>query len=109
MCMAIAEYLSISDAARITGLSAHTLRYYERDGLLVETPGRAPSGELSVDLRGKAAGRGAYCDPDPACLERGLREGALARALEVTIDEATAERLRVEMNDAAAHRRQENR
>jgi predicted RNA-binding protein YlxR (DUF448 family) len=70
---------------------------------------RAPSGELSVDLRGKAAGRGAYCDPDPACLERGLREGALARALEVTIDEATAERLRVEMNDAATHRRQENR
>jgi len=70
---------------------------------------RAPSGELSVDLRGKAAGRGAYCDPDPACLERGLREGALARALEVTIDEATAERLRVEMNDAATHRQQEKR
>jgi predicted RNA-binding protein YlxR (DUF448 family) len=70
---------------------------------------RAPSGELSVDLRGKAAGRGAYCDPDPACLERGLKEGALARALEVTIDEATADRLRVEMNDAATQRRQEKR
>lgn len=74
---------------------------------------RAPSGELSVDLRGKAAGRGAYCDPEAACLERGLREGALARALEVTIDETTAERLRAEMNDAAtarqAERRQEKR
>jgi predicted RNA-binding protein YlxR (DUF448 family) len=68
---------------------------------------RAPSGQLSVDLRGKAAGRGAYCDPDPACLERGLREGALARALEVTIDPATADRLRVEMNDAATQRQAE--
>ena len=36
--------LSIAEAARRTGVSAHTLRYYERDGLLVETPGRAPSG-----------------------------------------------------------------
>jgi uncharacterized protein len=62
---------------------------------------RSPSGDLSVDLRGKAAGRGAYCDPDPACLDRGLREGALARALEVTIDEATADRLRKEMEEAA--------
>jgi len=34
--MAIAEYLSISDAARITGLSAHTLRYYERAGLMLD-------------------------------------------------------------------------
>ena len=62
---------------------------------------RSPAGELSVDLRGKAAGRGAYCDPDPSCLERGLREGAIARALEVTIDAATADRLRSAMEDAA--------
>ena len=68
---------------------------------------RSPSGGLAVDLRGKAAGRGAYCDPDPACLERGLREGALARALEVTIDADTADRLRREMEDAATARRTE--
>ena len=70
---------------------------------------RSPAGELSVDLRGKAAGRGAYCDPDPACLERGLREGAIAHALEVTIDQATADRLRREMEAAAELRRQEMR
>lgn len=62
---------------------------------------RSPAGDLSVDLRGKAAGRGAYCDPDPACLDRGLREGAIARALEVEIDQATADRLRKEMEEAA--------
>jgi DNA-binding transcriptional MerR regulator len=35
---------SIAEAADRVGLSADTLRYYERDGLLVESPGRAPSG-----------------------------------------------------------------
>jgi len=70
---------------------------------------RSPSGELSVDLRGKATGRGAYCDPDASCLERGLREGAIARALEVAIDADTAERLRKEMDDAANVRNKEKR
>lgn len=70
---------------------------------------RGPDGRLSVDLRGKAPGRGAYCDPEPTCLERGLREGAIARALEVTIDAPTAERLRVEMEDAARVRSEEKR
>ena len=68
---------------------------------------RAPDGTLSVDLRGKAPGRGAYLDPDPVCLERGLREGALARALAVAIDDATAERLKVEVAQAARARKKE--
>ena len=66
---------------------------------------RSPAGELSVDLRGKAPGRGAYLDPDPACLERGLAEGALARALQIPIDQAAAESLRAELAAAAKQRR----
>ena len=66
---------------------------------------RSPTGELSVDLRGKAPGRGAYLDPDPGCLERGLAEGVLARALEVDIDGVTADRLRGELAAAAKERR----
>jgi len=62
---------------------------------------------LTVDLRGKAPGRGAYLDPDRACLERGLREGVLAKALEVPIDAVTAERLRVELDQAASARQKE--
>lgn len=62
---------------------------------------RTPGGELGVDPRGKLAGRGAYCDPDPACLERGLREGAIAKALETTIDVDTAARLAREMSAVA--------
>jgi len=65
---------------------------------------RSPVGELTVDLRGKAPGRGAYLDPDPACLERGLAEGVLAKALEIEIDTATADRLREELAVAAKTR-----
>jgi predicted RNA-binding protein YlxR (DUF448 family) len=68
---------------------------------------RSAAGELAVDLRGKAPGRGAYLDPDPACLDRGLREGALAKALETPIDAPTAERLRVELDQAARERQRE--
>ena len=41
--MATTTSLTISDAARVTGLSAHTLRYYERAGLL-DPVDRAASG-----------------------------------------------------------------
>ncbi|TMG46896.1 MAG: YlxR family protein [Chloroflexi bacterium] len=66
---------------------------------------RSPLGELSVDLRGKAPGRGAYLDPDAGCLERGLAEGALSRALEIPIDEGAAAKLRTELAAAAKERR----
>ena len=38
--MATAEVLTISDAADTVGLSAHTLRYYERAGLMLDPVGR---------------------------------------------------------------------
>jgi len=57
-----------------------------------------------VDLRGKAPGRGAYLCPDDACLARGLTEGSLARALEVTVDETTQQRLREELAAATQRR-----
>ncbi len=41
--MVTADALSISDAADATGLSAHTLRYYERAGLMLDPVERAPS------------------------------------------------------------------
>jgi DNA-binding transcriptional MerR regulator len=41
--MTVADALSISDAARMTRLSAHTLRYYERAGLMLDRVGRASS------------------------------------------------------------------
>lgn len=61
---------------------------------------RSPAGELSVDLRGKLPGRGAYVCPDATCLERGLLRGGLARALEVPITAESGERLGKELTEA---------
>ncbi len=65
---------------------------------------RSPAGVLSVDARGKAPGRGAYLDPVEACLARGLTEHALEKALLVTIDVATRDRLRAEIANVAGQR-----
>ena len=72
---------------------------------LVRVVRAASTGELSVDLRGKAPGRGAYLCADPACLERGLKEGSLARSLAATIDEPTRERLRGDLDSAVRERK----
>jgi len=86
-----------------TCVACHTVRAKRELVRIV----RSPTGELAVDLRGKAPGRGAYLDPDRACLDRGLREGALAKALEIPIDATTADRLRVELDQAASARQKE--
>ncbi|MCZ4497623.1 MAG: transcriptional regulator, MerR family [Marmoricola sp.] len=43
--------LSIAQAAEQTGLSADTLRYYERDGLMLAAVDRAPSGHRRYSER----------------------------------------------------------
>ena len=48
---------------------------------------RSPEGEISLDTRGKANGRGAYVCPDPACLKKAAKSKALERALETSIPE----------------------
>ena len=48
---------------------------------------RNKEGEVSVDVSGKAAGRGAYICPSIECLERAYKTKALARALECQMTE----------------------
>src|ERR1044072_2285688 len=43
--------MSIGRAAELTGLSPDTLRYYERDGLMVNPVGRSSSGHRSYTER----------------------------------------------------------
>ena len=62
---------------------------------------RSAEGEISVDFRGKAPGRGAYLCPDPACLKRAIRAKARERNLDTAIPQAVYERLveRMEAGD----------
>ena len=58
---------------------------------------RSPEGEISLDFRGKANGRGAYVCPDPACLKKAIKQKALERALETAIPEEIYAQLTAQM------------
>ena len=58
---------------------------------------RSPEGEISLDFRGKANGRGAYICPDAACLKKAIKAKALERSLETAIPEEVYAELTAQM------------
>ena len=58
---------------------------------------RSPEGEISLDFRGKAPGRGAYVCPDPQCLKKAIKARALERAFSAQIPPEIYQRLEEEM------------
>jgi predicted RNA-binding protein YlxR (DUF448 family) len=62
---------------------------------------RSPLGEITLDRRGKAPGRGAYVCANAACLKKALKNKALDRALEVKIPDEIIEKLTAELEGNA--------
>lgn len=60
---------------------------------------RSPEGAVSLDLRGKAPGRGAYVCPDPECLKMAARSRALSRALDAEIPDGLMEALSEQLEE----------
>ena len=58
---------------------------------------RSPEGEISLDFKGKANGRGAYVCPNPDCLKKAVRARALERAFSAQIPPEVYERLNADM------------
>lgn len=58
---------------------------------------RSPEGAISLDMRGKASGRGAYVCHDMDCLKKARKSKALERALDTPIPEEIYDRLEQEM------------
>ena len=58
---------------------------------------RSPEGEIGLDFRGKAPGRGAYVCRDVQCLKKAIKARALERALSVQIPREIYQRLEKEM------------
>lgn len=58
---------------------------------------RSPEGEISLDFKGKANGRGAYLCPNAECLKKAIKARALERAFETQIPPELYERLKQEM------------
>ncbi len=65
---------------------------------------KSPEDTVSVDLRGKAPGRGAYVCRSVDCLKKALRSRALDRSLGVTIPPEVRDALTAQMEDADAER-----
>ncbi len=58
---------------------------------------RSPEGTLSLDLKGKKPGRGAYVCPDMACLKKARKSRALERVFEMAIPPEVYDQLEQEM------------
>lgn len=58
---------------------------------------RSPEGEVSLDLRGKKPGRGAYVCPDPVCLKRAVKSRALDRAFGAAVPPEIIETLTAQL------------
>ena len=66
---------------------------------------KSQEGEVSVDLTGKKAGRGAYICKSIECLEKAFKAKRLSRNLDVAINEEIYNRLRVMMGSHILRRR----
>ena len=58
---------------------------------------RSPEGDISLDFRGKASGRGAYVCPDAQCLKKAVRARALERAFSCQIPQEIYDKLNEQM------------
>ena len=58
---------------------------------------RSPEGNISLDFKGKASGRGAYVCPHSQCLKKAIKAKALERALNTQIPPEIYESLEKEM------------
>ncbi|MCR5665123.1 MAG: YlxR family protein [Oscillospiraceae bacterium] len=58
---------------------------------------RSPEGEISLDFRGKASGRGAYICPSAECLSRARRAKAVERALSCPVPDEVWEKLKTQL------------
>ena len=58
---------------------------------------KSPEGEISLDFKGKANGRGAYVCPNAGCLKKAVKAKALERAFSCQIPQEVYEALNEQM------------
>ncbi len=58
---------------------------------------KSPEGEIRLDFRGKANGRGAYVCPNAGCLKKAVRAKALERAFSCQIPQEVYDALNEQM------------
>ena len=58
---------------------------------------RSPEGDISLDLTGKKAGRGAYVCPDKECMTKAYKGHRLEKALEKQVNDDVYKKLLEEL------------
>lgn len=61
---------------------------------------KSPQGEISLDVMGKQAGRGAYVCKQAECLQKARKKKALERAFSVQIEDSVYEKMEEEISHA---------
>ncbi|MBR1762337.1 MAG: YlxR family protein [Eubacterium sp.] len=61
---------------------------------------KSKDGEISLDLTGKKAGRGAYVCKNIECLKKARKKKAFERAFDVSIDSSVFDKMEEEINNA---------
>ena len=61
---------------------------------------KSPDGEISLDLTGKKAGRGAYVCKRAECLKKARKKKAFERAFDVTIEDEIYTKMEEEISNA---------
>jgi len=59
---------------------------------------RTPEGEITLDLKGKMSGRGAYVCKSVACFKKARKARRIEQALECSIPEEVYERMEQELS-----------
>lgn len=62
---------------------------------------KSPEGEISLDVRGKKPGRGAYLCKSAECLAKARKSKALERTFSLSISDEVYAALEAEMQEAA--------
>ena len=60
---------------------------------------RSPEGEVTLDFKGKAPGRGAYVCPEMQCLKKAVKAKALERAFSTQIPQEIYDALILQMEE----------
>jgi predicted RNA-binding protein YlxR (DUF448 family) len=60
---------------------------------------RSPDGEISLDLTGKKAGRGAYICADASCLSKARKAKRIDRAFDCTVPDEVYEAMERELKN----------
>ena len=67
---------------------------------------RSPENELSIDLKGKKSGRGAYICKDEECLKKAVKAKRFDRSFEMKVSEEIFENLLKQLRESAPQSKQ---